>query len=757
MPKTMLIEATHEEEVRVAIVENNRLVDFDYENVKNKSLKGNIYLGKIVRIEPSLQAAFVEYGGNRHGFLPFSEIHPDYFRIPVEDRSVAPSAEGVLDSNVENASTASETGSSDADVPDSHDQYEETSVTSSVEGAAVPPKKYKIQEVLHSRQVILVQVTKEERGNKGAALTSYIALAGRYCVLMPNSSNTGGVSRKITDTGDRRRLTNLIQEFELPEGMALIVRTSGMDRSKTEVRRDFNLLMTLWAEIREATINAIAPALIYEEADLVRRAIRDLYGRDTDEVLVEGKETYRMAKAFMRKTMPSHAKRVQLYKDETTPLFFKYSIERQIEEIFHTKVRLKSGGSLVIHPTEALVSIDVNSGRATQERHIDSTAFKTNLEAAEEVARQVRLRDLAGLVVIDFIDMSDPKHNHAVEKRLKEGLAEDRARTQVGRISMLGLLEFSRQRLRPSLVERSSKICADCHGMGVIRSTVSIILQLFRVLGETCLVTKPKQLNVLVPADVGFYLLNEKRSELVTIEEKYRVHITLKQDDQYKGGFSVRDEENGLIYDTFSLAEGDSTQGKSGKKTKTDKSSNTGKHRKKDGKSIEHKKRPGETKKGKTISDKETVDMERTHKQTTEAKDESREEKTGHRRKGRRGSRCFKEERVQEGTIVAEDVPDNSEIQHQARPDYRGAPSSSYDTKHTQDEGKLLQSQESDPTPAKIVESVAKHRSRKSRTKQSENKQSANDGNSRASSPTLLSEAPHRTGKKGWWKRLLDT
>lgn len=753
----MLIEANHEEEVRVAIVENNRLVDFDYENVKNKSLKGNIYLGKIVRIEPSLQAAFVEYGGNRHGFLPFSEIHPDYFRIPVEDRPE--------DVAIEDPDTSLEAGSSEdldmsdmVDISRSDDFMDVDDIEAASEEKPVsdlvraPIKKYKIQEVVHSRQVILVQVTKEERGNKGAALTSYIALAGRYCVLMPNASNTGGISRKITDMGDRRRLKDLIQEFGLPDGMALIVRTAGMDRSKTEVKRDFNFLMSLWGEIREATINATAPSLIYEEADLVRRAIRDLYGRDTDEIFVEGKEAYRTAKAFMRKMMPSHAKRVHLYKEESTPLFFKHSIERQIEEMFHTQVKLKSGGYLVINPTEALVSIDVNSGRATKERHIDSTALKTNLEAATEVARQVRLRDLAGLIVVDFIDMSDAKHNQAVEKRLKDGLSEDRARTQTGRISMFGLLEFSRQRLRPSLIERSSKVCADCHGAGFIRSTVSIILQLFRVLGETCLVSKPKKLNILVPTDVGFYLLNEKRVELAQLESKYNVVITLTQDDACKGGFSVRGEDDVVIYDTFKLAEEES-QGKSVKKPKSDKAVGMNKPRGKDPKNVDQKKRQPSHGKKQEKGREQPLKEETVSTEIVATKDvpkdrpqeEDGEEKTGRRRRNRRGGRRRREER--EGDAQVQQPKEEKKLVHTG---VSGDKKPSEDQKLKSLPEKVVPSDEDRVTK---VDTGSKDRSRRTRQKKSE--KSGSEGESSSDGPASNAGGPQ--GRRGWWKRLLDS
>jgi ribonuclease E len=564
----MLIEATHSEETRVAIVNDTQLVDVDFESVSKKPLKGNVYLGKIIRVEPSLQAAFVEYGGNRHGFLPFSEIHPDYFRIPVSDRSAVQKAlaekeekaihesPDLIEISLSEEEAVVEHGTGEFEAvepldikPDDEDLRKNQGLPDAVVNHE-PLKTYKIQEVIKSRQVVLIQVIKEERGNKGAALTTYVSLAGRYCVLMPNASTSGGVSRKITDSGDRKRLRQLIQDLELPDGMSLIVRTAGMDRSKTEVRRDFNYLLGLWSEIRESTLKSTAPALIYEEGDLIKRALRDYYTRDIDEILVEGDEPYKLAKAFMRKLVPSHAKKVKQYRSEV-PLFYKFSIEKQIDEMYYPQVKLRSGGYIVINPTEALVSIDVNSGRATKERHIDTTALKTNLEAAEEIARQVRLRDLAGLVVIDFIDMADSKHNMAVEKKLRDAMSDDRARIQIGRISNLGLLEMSRQRLRPSIVEISSTPCTQCGGTGLVRSTESMALQLLRVIEEECIAKRIPEMHIKVPARVGFYLLNEKRAALSVIEARYNVHLKVQQDeDHHRNGFRIEDQDHNLIQDT---------------------------------------------------------------------------------------------------------------------------------------------------------------------------------------------------------------
>ena len=469
----MLIDATQTDEVRVALVKDeSELLDFDFESQSKKSIKGNIYLGKIVRIEPSLQAAFVEYGRNRHGFLAFTEIHPDYFRIPVADREdtvQTPSTdEAVPEGGGEPSPFNEESGSE-------HPLEEQTKEVSAEESAEESRRKYtlyrnyKIQEVIKSRQIVLIQVVKEERGNKGAALTTFISLAGRYSVLMPNALHSGGISRKITENDDRKRLKQLMVDLAVPEGMSLIVRTAGLNRTKNEIKRDYAYLINLWSKIREKTLSATAPELVYEEPSLIRRVLRDVYTPDIHEILVEGDEGYKEAKAFMKILIPSHVKRVKQYKEKNQTLFKKYNVETQIEQIFSPQVKLRSGGYLVINSTEALVAIDVNSGRATRERHIDTTALKTNLEAAEEVARQVRIRDLSGLIVIDFIDMSDIRHNISVEKRLKESLSMDRARIQVGRISQFGLLEMSRQRLRSSILEANSSRCPYCAGSGLMR------------------------------------------------------------------------------------------------------------------------------------------------------------------------------------------------------------------------------------------------------------------------------------------------
>lgn len=555
MAKKMLIDATHDEEVRVAIVDGNRLEEFDSETSTKRQIKGNIYLAKVIRIEPSLQAAFVEFGGNRHGFLPFGEIHPDYFRIPVSDRPASEQEEKVTEeaSTPEASSrkrkpkkaTTKEPETSvmteDAGVPQDAgvltaplDEPEEPGIDLVDEDA--PPRRarnyhYKIQEVIKRRQIMLIQVVKEERGNKGAALTTYLSLPGRYCVLMPNAGHRGGgISRKINDGTDRRRLRDILKELEIPEGMSLIVRTAGQERNKLEIRRDFDYLLRLWEEIRETTLQAIAPALVCAEGDLIKRSIRDVYDRHIDQILVEGDEAYKAAKGFMKALIPSHTKKVQPYKD-SVPLFHRYKVEEQIDAMMNPVAKLPSGGSIVINPTEALVSIDVNSGRATKERHIDDTALKTNLEAADEIARQMRLRDLAGLVVIDFIDMSDQKHIQAVEKRLREATSHDRARIQLGHISQFGLLELSRQRLRPSLIETNTSVCQHCRGAGVVRSVESMSLLVLRAIENEGMEGRSADMVVTVPSGVDLYLLNQKRASLITVEGRYQMRVTVMRDE----------------------------------------------------------------------------------------------------------------------------------------------------------------------------------------------------------------------------------
>ncbi len=540
MATRMLVDATHSEETRVVTVRGNRLEEFDFETSTKTQLKGNIYLAKVTRVEPSLQAAFVEYGGNRHGFLAFSEIHPDYYQIPVADREELLEQQAAEDKAAAKAEDdADDRKSGEKAQADGGDEGESGEPIESLGGDEIEEvsprrnqaiRRYKIQEVIKRRQILLVQVAKEERGNKGAALTTYLSLAGRYCVLMPNTARGGGISRKIVNMADRKRLKGITNSLAVPDGMGVIVRTAGMKRSKAEIKRDYEYLLRLWDDIRSMTLESTAPALIYEEANLIKRSIRDLYNREIEEILVEGEEGYRTAKDFMRMLMPSHAVRVKRYKDRI-PLYHRYQVEQQFDSMYRPEVTLRSGGYIVINPTEALVSIDVNSGKATKERNIEETAYKTNLEAAEEIARQLRLRDLAGLIVIDFIDMDDSQNNRNVERRLKECLKVDRARIQVGRISPFGLLEMSRQRMRPSLIEASTHICAACAGTGVVRSTESTVLHVLRAIEEEGIRERYSELTVHVPTNVALYMLNQKREMLNEIEQRYNFKVFVEADD----------------------------------------------------------------------------------------------------------------------------------------------------------------------------------------------------------------------------------
>ncbi|HEY2872519.1 MAG TPA: Rne/Rng family ribonuclease, partial [Reyranella sp.] len=668
MARRMLIDASHPEETRVVVVDGTKLTEFDFETASRKPLKGNIYLAKVIRIEPSLQAAFVEYGGNRHGFLAFSEIHPDYFQIPVADRErllaeqraqaeeaddrsderyerrddryerrderderrderdepeseseqpdheqpdqltsdaapdsaaaevtageaegsapltevaeappaeeTAPVVDAVGETEPDTAAepeaapaAAAEASAETAEAPAEPTMAAEMPVDSlagpaeptvgetgaaeptveTVEAPLVEPetlggdeageeqekrerrrrpptRQYKIQEVIKRRQILLVQVVKEERGNKGAALTTYLSLAGRYCVLMPNAGRGGGISRKISNPSDRKRMKEILAELEVPQGMGVILRTAGLERSNLDIKRDYEYLIRLWDSIRELTMRSTAPALIYEEGDLVKRSLRDVFDTDIAQVLVEGEAGYQAASEFMRQLVPHQAEKVQLYKEQI-PLFHRYQVESQFDAMHSPVVQLRSGGYIVINPTEALVAIDVNSGRSTKERNIEETALRTNIEAAEEVARQVRLRDLAGLIVIDFIDMEEHRHQRQVEHKVKDAMRNDRARIQIGRISAFGLMEMSRQRLRPSLLEHSTEICPHCAGTGRVRSIESAALHALRAIEEEGVRRRSSEIVVSVPPNVALYLLNQKRQGLSEIEQRYAFHV----------------------------------------------------------------------------------------------------------------------------------------------------------------------------------------------------------------------------------------
>jgi ribonuclease E len=568
MSMRMLIDARHREETRVAVVKGNRIEEFDFESEEHKQLKGNIYLAKVTRVEPSLQAAFVDYGGNRHGFLAFSEIHPDYYQIPKEDR------EALLREEAEHAAEEEALRARDDEDEDEDEEIEanerldddggrellgaaEDHVHHDDEDGTPPPqptsaggddggveslrqkrmnlrRRYKIQDVIRRRQVLLVQVVKEERGNKGAALTTYLSLAGRYCVLMPNTSHGGGISRKISNSADRKRLKSILSDLNLPRTMGCIVRTAGLQRTKPEIKRDFDYLARLWDEIREKTLSSAAPAEVYRDNDLVKRAIRDIYSKDIDEVIVEGEDGYRAARSFMKLLMPTHARKILPYSD-AIPLFQRFGVEDQLAAMYQPVVQLKSGGYIVINPTEALVSIDINSGRSTREHNIEQTATATNLEAAQEIARQLRLRDMAGLVVIDFIDMENGSNIRKVEKSLKEALKNDRARIQVGRISGFGLFEMSRQRLRTGVLEASTRMCPHCEGSGFIRTASSSGLQALRLLEEEAARGRGSRLCLHASQEAALYVLNRKRAELADIEERYGVMIEVLSDGAPEG------------------------------------------------------------------------------------------------------------------------------------------------------------------------------------------------------------------------------
>ena len=556
MSMRMLIDARHPEETRVAVVKGNRIEEFDFESAEHKQLKGNIYLAKVTRVEPSLQAAFVDYGGNRHGFLAFSEIHPDYYQIPKADREALLREEAEHAAEEERLRAAEfETGddgqSEEAEVEKSDVVDAASTTTEAGTGSDRSPvdesaadelrrkrqnlrRRYKIQDVIQRRQVLLVQVVKEERGNKGAALTTYLSLAGRYCVLMPNTSHGGGISRKISNGADRKRLKSIMSDLKLPTTMGLIVRTAGLQRTKTEIKRDFDYLARLWDEIRERTLGSTAPALIYRDSDLIKRAIRDLYHRDVEEVIVEGDEGYRQARGFMKLLMPSHVRRVKLH-TETTPLFQRHGVEDQLSAMYQPIVQLKSGGYLVINPTEALVSIDINSGRSTREHNIEQTAYNTNIEAAAEIARQLRLRDMAGLIVIDFIDMEQQGHVRKVEKAMKEALKNDRARIQVGRISSFGLMEMSRQRLRTGVLEASTKPCPHCEGTGLMRTAASAGLSALRIIEDEATRGRGDKILLRAGREAAVFVLNKKRSELADIEQRYGVSIEIAIDESFEG------------------------------------------------------------------------------------------------------------------------------------------------------------------------------------------------------------------------------
>ena len=633
----MLIDATHAEETRVVVVEGNKVDEFDFESLNKRQLSGNIYLAKVTRVEPSLQAAFVDYGGNRHGFLSFAEIHPDYYQIPVADREaliaeeeayaksleeeatiaqqkksrvrkrktkvIAEEANNdeiltseIIDNSNTNTSIEEQTAETSAEINSdltedideskinndkSLDIHTDEDIEANTEDARAEddiiddgiesvanedieeevrprkprPRRYKIQEVIKVRQILLIQVVKEERGNKGAALTTYLSLAGRYCVLMPNTARGGGISRKITNVQDRKKIKEITSELDVPKGAGLIVRTAGAKRNRDDILRDYEYLMRQWTQIRDVTLESIAPTQIYAEGDIIKRSIRDLYNNDIDEIIVDGERGFEAAKAYMTMLMPSHVKRVKQYKNKM-PLYARYQVESYLGGMFNPTVQLKSGGYIVIGVTEALVAVDVNSGKATKESSIEKTALKTNLEAADEVARQLRLRDLAGLIVIDFIDMEERRNNISVEKRMKDKLKSDRARIQVGRISGFGLMEMSRQRLRPGMLEATTKECPHCLGTGLVRSDDSQALSILREIEEEAIRKRTKEIHATVPVGISNYLLNHKRENIALIESQYGISIIIEASSTMIGTeyeLEKRKTSSRIIADVFDM------------------------------------------------------------------------------------------------------------------------------------------------------------------------------------------------------------
>ncbi len=840
MSKRMLVDGAHPEEIRVVVTSGNRLDEYDIETSFKKQVKGNIYLAKVTRVEPSLQAAFVDFGGNRHGFLAFSEIHPDYYQIPVEDRQALIKEQEELelearaarehledidgdvgdendeaDADVEIAENAAEETNTKEDADDtsqeeraSADKKKQTDISDDVETLAAEShgeetektadmatsrrargfRRYKIQEVIKRRQILLVQVVKEERGNKGAALTTYISLAGRYCVLMPNSSRGGGISRKITGSNERRKLRDTLNSLDMPEGMGVIIRTAGLERSKAEIKRDFEYLIRAWDEVRETTLESTAPNMVYEEGDIIKRAIRDVYSKDIEEIQVEGLKTYQTAKRFMRLMMPSHAKRVQQYKDEIIPLFQRFQIEQQLDAMHNPEVQLKSGGYIVINPTEALVAIDVNSGKSTRERNIEETAAKTNIEAAEEVARQLRLRDLAGLIVIDFIDMEETRNIRKVEKRLKDAMKTDRARLQIGRISNFGLLELSRQRLRPSLQETSSQICPHCRGSGYILSTESMAMRVLRAIEEEGIRMRTSEITVRVPTGIALYILNQKRSTLVTLESRHGFQVILQGDDsvvppdieidRVKGKPSSRSSsstrrpnaaqsssDSGPALDPDTEAEIDVHDGNVQKSDKQKPNKRRRIRRRSQDPNT------GANPDSTANSDSKGLDVEKSEEQAQDRKDTG-EEKLGsrRRRRGRRGGR--RRNRNVDSEEYNESAPDSvkrstdiEHLQEQVKEDTLNAlPSNSVTVENEigkdADEGSiaLLNRQEAnfDDTQSSSM-SKTKPNGEPEKTKSS----NSNDGDPEAGRPP--SEArieaasdENKPKRKGWWQKIVE-
>jgi len=855
MVKRMLIDATQHEETRVAIVEDNRLEEFDYESAMRKPLKGNIFLAKVTRVEPSLQAAFVNYGGNRHGFLPFSEIHPDYFRIPVadqeefermqreqleehdkmeanEEEDLEDNSEASDDSEDESASSeddqddaqdvdAADDNENEEDSNDDEDNGDDSDASSDDEAESSDDtdaeasesddesegdaddnkkrgrgrggrgrgrgrgrggrggrsfrnkrpenfgddeagqaqrfrfnlrRKYKIQEVIKRGQIMLIQVSREERGNKGAAVSTYLSLPGRYCVLMPNSPRGGGVSRKISNHQDRSKMKDLLSALKVPAGMSAIVRTAGVTRTKTEVKRDLDYLMRLWNSIRELTLQSTAPSLVYEEADLIKRSVRDHYTRDIEEILVAGAEGHKNAKEFMKMLMPSHAKRVKLYEDTDISLLQRYQVETQIAEIGETEVTLPSGGYLVINPTEALVSVDVNSGRSTKERNIEGTALKTNLEAAEEVARQLRLRDLGGLVVIDFIDMEDRRNNGKVERKMRDALANDKARVQVGRISSFGLMELSRQRLNASLSEAQFEVCPHCEGRGRVRTADSASLLVIRAIEAEGVRKRAAEVIAHVPANVALYILNYKRSILSDLEERYGLQVLIRVDESLSAS-SFRVEVSKPLNQNNDDAEDDSSdnaaaqdndQNDQGKKGRNRRGKRGGRNRNKDRNNDQN-------------SENQNAEdsNEGSEDQTAEAEPSSdTSEDKPKRKRGRKPKKKTEESAEADSDSKASDDDAQSPKDDTSSEDSPAPKEKKKPAKRTRAKKIEITEESTDVQPEKADEASASE-DKPSKAKAKDDKPAAasnDDAPSEASEHETVNQAPKKK-KRGWWSK----
>ena len=819
MSMRMLIDARHPEETRVAVVNGNRIEEFDFEAADRKQLKGNIYLAKVTRVEPSLQAAFIEYGGNRHGFLAFSEIHPDYYQIPKEDRDALLREEreahaephddhhddvGHDDDAPHHEAPAGEDG--EDHVVEETGAHDETATDAMRKKRMNLRRRYKIQDVIRRRQVLLVQVVKEERGNKGAAMTTYLSLAGRYCVLMPNTAHGGGISRKISSLADRKRLKTIMADMQLPAGMGCIVRTAGLSRTKTEIKRDFDYLCRLWDGIREVTLASSAPTLIHQDSDLIKRAIRDLYTREIEQVLVDGDAGYKAAKNFMKLLMPSHAAKVQPYAD-STPLFQRFGVEGQLAAMYQPVVQLKSGGYIVINPTEALVSIDINSGRSTREHDIEGTATKTNIEAAEEIARQLRLRDMAGLVVIDFIDMDVNANNRKVERAMKEALKNDRARIQIGRISSFGLMEMSRQRLRTGMLEASTHTCAMCEGTGLVRTIPSVALAALRGLEEEAIRGKHSVFTLRASADVAVYILNRKRSELAELENRYGVEIDVVPDQALvahhiaidsAGGVPSKPLPAAVAIPAFEAAEEDEVD-------EADVSADDGaeedgdetprEHRPRDedrgGRGRRRRRGRGRSNEGQPnpVATAEGDDAEPTDGEAVQDGDDSPSTQDGagtgegrrRRRRGRRGGRRRENEPRQDGQVdesveAADQAPDQGPVEVSAMPGAEpvaepAAEPAAKSARRSRSKKLAAADVEAGPTeevPAETAEPVAKPK-RASRAKKPASVEAAPAAADPAPEPVAAASTPEpandlgselettdtppRPSRKGWWNR----